>query len=71
MVDENETTGIISKNIPELVSTPLREDLIATAVKFLQNPKVQSSPIQQKRDFMKKKGNCNNAVLDRGCCYIT
>ncbi|KAL5013829.1 hypothetical protein ScPMuIL_008099 [Solemya velum] len=34
----------------------VREDMIATAVKFLQNPKVQSSPLPQKKLFLEKKG---------------
>ncbi|KAK3583805.1 hypothetical protein CHS0354_022852 [Potamilus streckersoni] len=33
-----------------------RESLIATAVKFLQNPKVQQSPMHQKRAFLERKG---------------
>ena len=52
-----EGSGSIPENIPEIATdTSIREDLVATAVKFLQNPKVQSSPMQQKTDFMKKKG---------------
>ncbi|KAL3861829.1 hypothetical protein ACJMK2_007843 [Sinanodonta woodiana] len=33
-----------------------REALIATAVKFLQNPKVQQSPMNQKKAFLERKG---------------
>lgn len=33
-----------------------REDLIATAVSFLENPRVQGSPLSQKRAFLLKKG---------------
>ncbi|KAH9490083.1 peroxisomal membrane protein pex14 [Bulinus truncatus] len=33
-----------------------RENLINTAVKFLQNPKVMSSPLYQKKAFLEKKG---------------
>ncbi|XP_005107522.2 peroxisomal membrane protein PEX14 isoform X2 [Aplysia californica] len=33
-----------------------REHLISTAVKFLQNPKVMSSPLYQKKAFLEKKG---------------
>lgn len=33
-----------------------REDLIATAVNFLENPRVQGSPLSQKRAFLLKKG---------------
>lgn len=29
---------------------------VNTAVKFLQNPKVSASPIQQKQDFLRRKG---------------
>ncbi|XP_046579952.1 LOW QUALITY PROTEIN: peroxisomal membrane protein PEX14-like [Haliotis rubra] len=33
-----------------------RENLISTAVKFLQNPKVQQSPLYQRKAFLEKKG---------------
>ncbi|XP_011873559.1 PREDICTED: peroxisomal membrane protein PEX14-like [Vollenhovia emeryi] len=35
---------------------PLRESLVKTAVQFLQNPKVSSSPLVQKQEFLKRKG---------------
>ncbi|XP_072743087.1 peroxisomal membrane protein PEX14 [Anoplolepis gracilipes] len=35
---------------------PLRESLVKTAVQFLQNPKVSSSPLTQKQEFLKRKG---------------
>ncbi|KYQ57119.1 Peroxisomal membrane protein PEX14 [Trachymyrmex zeteki] len=35
---------------------PLRENLVKTAVQFLQNPKVSSSPLTQKQEFLKRKG---------------
>ncbi|XP_043597303.1 peroxisomal membrane protein PEX14 [Bombus pyrosoma] len=34
----------------------LRENLVKTAVEFLQNPKVQSSPIGRKEEFLQRKG---------------
>lgn len=37
-------------------SLPLRENLVKTAVQFLQNPKVSSSPLMQKQEFLKRKG---------------
>ncbi|KAM3922191.1 peroxisomal membrane protein PEX14 [Leptodactylus fuscus] len=33
-----------------------REQLIATAVKFLQNPRVRQSPVSTRKDFLKRKG---------------
>ncbi|XP_048728489.1 peroxisomal membrane protein PEX14-like [Ostrea edulis] len=33
-----------------------REDMISTAVKFLQNPKVRTSPLQQRKAFLERKG---------------
>ncbi|ESO89797.1 hypothetical protein LOTGIDRAFT_84087, partial [Lottia gigantea] len=33
-----------------------RENLVSTAVKFLQNPKVQNSPLTQRQLFLEKKG---------------
>lgn len=41
---------------PEAVSQPPREKMIETAVKFLLNPQVRSSPIVQKKAFLQKKG---------------
>ncbi|KOC66544.1 Peroxisomal membrane protein PEX14 [Habropoda laboriosa] len=35
---------------------PLRENLVKTAVEFLQNPRVQSSPVGRKQEFLRKKG---------------
>ncbi|XP_029154874.1 peroxisomal membrane protein PEX14 [Nylanderia fulva] len=35
---------------------PLRENLVKTAVQFLQNPKVSSSSSKQKQEFLKRKG---------------
>ncbi|XP_064156915.1 peroxisomal membrane protein PEX14 isoform X1 [Anguilla rostrata] len=48
--------------------SPIREDasprepLIATAVKFLQNPKVRQSPMATRRAFLKKKGLTDEEV---------
>jgi len=36
--------------------TTKEEQLMATAIKFLQNPKVRSSPLAQKKAFLKSKG---------------
>ncbi|XP_052821242.1 peroxisomal membrane protein PEX14-like isoform X2 [Mya arenaria] len=44
----------------------IREDLVATAVKFLQNPKVQASPLSQKKAFLEKKGLTNAEVEEAG-----
>ncbi|XP_034029134.1 peroxisomal membrane protein PEX14 [Thalassophryne amazonica] len=40
----------------EKVVAPPREALIATAVKFLENPKVRQSPLTTRKAFLKKKG---------------
>ncbi|CAG9760935.1 unnamed protein product [Ceutorhynchus assimilis] len=37
-------------------SPSIREDLIDTAIKFLQNPKVIASPLSQKQTFLQKRG---------------
>jgi peroxin-14 len=39
---------------------------VSSAVRFLQNPKVSSSPLQQKRDFLISKGLTNQEV-DLAC----
>ncbi|XP_031783434.1 peroxisomal membrane protein PEX14 [Nasonia vitripennis] len=45
---------------------PLRENLVSTAVKFLQNPKVSASPINQKQEFLRRKGLTEREV-QRAC----
>ncbi|KAF7209611.1 peroxisomal membrane protein PEX14 [Nothobranchius furzeri] len=39
-----------------------REALISTAVKFLQNPKVRQTPLDTKKNFLKKKGLTDGEV---------
>ncbi|XP_064461308.1 uncharacterized sugar kinase YegV-like isoform X2 [Ornithodoros turicata] len=39
-----------------------RSDLVTTAVRFLENPKIQSSPISQKRAFLLRKGLTNEEI---------
>ncbi|XP_026223527.1 peroxisomal membrane protein PEX14 isoform X2 [Anabas testudineus] len=43
-------------------SAPPRDALIATAVKFLQNPKVRQSPLATRKAFLKKKGLTDEEV---------
>ncbi|CAG5117997.1 unnamed protein product [Candidula unifasciata] len=52
---ESRLNGDGSKEILAPTEGP-RENLISTAVKFLQNPKVMSSPLYQKKAFLEKKG---------------
>ncbi|XP_026478261.1 peroxisomal membrane protein PEX14 isoform X2 [Ctenocephalides felis] len=40
----------------EVTVTEIREDIVQTAVKFLQNPNVQRSAITQKQQFLRSKG---------------
>ncbi|KAJ8675435.1 hypothetical protein QAD02_011221 [Eretmocerus hayati] len=47
-------------------NAPLRENLVNTAVKFLQNPKVSASPITQKQDFLRRKG-LSEQEIQRAC----
>ncbi|XP_033219894.1 peroxisomal membrane protein PEX14 [Belonocnema kinseyi] len=47
-------------------SVPLREQLITTAVKFLLNPKVVTSPVKQKQDFLRRKG-LTEEEIQRAC----
>ncbi|XP_017780009.1 PREDICTED: peroxisomal membrane protein PEX14 isoform X2 [Nicrophorus vespilloides] len=42
--------------------TPPREDLIQTAIKFLQNPKVVNTPLAQKQKFLQRKGLTDEEV---------
>ncbi|KAK8775001.1 hypothetical protein V5799_010465 [Amblyomma americanum] len=48
VADQN-ATGVPVPQVP-------RKDLVATAVSFLENPRVQGSPLSQKRAFLLKKG---------------
>ncbi|XP_041128871.1 peroxisomal membrane protein PEX14-like isoform X3 [Polyodon spathula] len=41
---------------------PLRDTLIATSVKFLQNPKVRQSPLDTRKAFLRKKGLTDEEV---------
>ncbi|XP_062618703.1 peroxisomal membrane protein PEX14-like [Saccostrea cucullata] len=53
---EEETKSV---DIPKEILAPPegpREDMISTAVKFLQNPKVRKSPLQQRKAFLERKG---------------
>ncbi|XP_041377861.1 peroxisomal membrane protein PEX14-like [Gigantopelta aegis] len=55
MADEIEKTHEVTKEVLAPSDGP-RENLILTAVKFLQNPKVIQSPLYQKRAFLERKG---------------
>lgn len=43
-------------------NVPSRDELVRTAVKFLQNPKVVSSPLKQKQEFLRRKGLTESEV---------
>lgn len=47
---------------PGREDAPPREALVATAVKFLQNPKVRQSPLATRKAFLKKKGLTDEEV---------
>lgn len=57
MADNNYTSGIIEKQSPKP-----REDLIGTAIKFLQNPNVQKSSLASQQAFLKRKGLTDEEV---------
>ncbi|KAJ8257621.1 hypothetical protein GJAV_G00187780 [Gymnothorax javanicus] len=67
-----------SSELPEQDGSSIRDDaasprdaLIATAVKFLQNPKVRQSPLATRKAFLKKKGLTDEEVelaLQRSGC---
>ena len=48
-MEAGEEANIVKENA-------IREDLVVTAVKFLQNVKVSNSPLEMKRTFLMKKG---------------
>ncbi|KAM3824037.1 peroxisomal membrane protein PEX14 isoform 3-T3 [Vipera latastei] len=47
-----------------------RNALIATAVKFLQNPRVRQSPLANRRTFLKKKGPASSRWRDYGALAV-
>ncbi|XP_022918730.1 peroxisomal membrane protein PEX14 [Onthophagus taurus] len=47
----NESVGTENNMEP-----PIREELVQTAIKFLQNPNVLNTPLEQKQKFLQKKG---------------
>ncbi|XP_018081136.1 peroxisomal membrane protein PEX14 [Xenopus laevis] len=49
---------------PSLINEKIvpRDQLIATAVKFLQNPRVRQSPVATRKEFLKKKGLSNEEI---------
>lgn len=57
MADNNSASGITGKQSPKP-----REDLIGTAVKFLQNPNVQKSSLANQQAFLKRKGLTDEEV---------
>ncbi|XP_022101885.1 peroxisomal membrane protein PEX14-like [Acanthaster planci] len=52
-VQQPETSVAVSSDTSSAVP---RENMISTAVRFLQNPQVRSSPLAQKKAFLEKKG---------------
>lgn len=55
MTDETNRKVELSKDVLAPSDGP-REELISTAIKFLQNPKVQQSPVSQRKAFLERKG---------------
>lgn len=55
MTDETNRKVELSKDVLAPADGP-REELISTAIKFLQNPKVQQSPVSQRKAFLERKG---------------
>ncbi|KAK2576128.1 hypothetical protein KPH14_007459 [Odynerus spinipes] len=54
------------QDIADINNSPLRENLVKTAVQFLQNPKVARSPLNQKQEFLKRKG-LTDEEIKRAC----
>ncbi|XP_077298113.1 peroxisomal biogenesis factor 14 isoform X2 [Arctopsyche grandis] len=55
-------------------ASPLREDLITTAVKFLSNPNIQRSPLDQKQSFLRAKGLTEDEIhkaFEKGAALLT
>ncbi|XP_066260950.1 peroxisomal membrane protein PEX14 isoform X1 [Euwallacea similis] len=52
-IQENETANL---EVDASAASSYREELVDTAVKFLQNPKVINSPLAQKQKFLQRRG---------------
>ncbi|XP_053547460.1 peroxisomal membrane protein PEX14 [Bombina bombina] len=53
--DQPELPGQSESSLGNVSGVP-REQLISTAVKFLQNPRVRQSPVATRKEFLKRKG---------------
>ncbi|KAJ8319819.1 hypothetical protein KUTeg_001406 [Tegillarca granosa] len=56
MADDTGKDEVTKDVLAPAVESGPREDLILTAIKFLQNPKVRQSPLSQRKLFLEKKG---------------
>ncbi|CAN7986130.1 unnamed protein product, partial [Ixodes hexagonus] len=59
MAEETAVTQPMEQSQPAQLP---REALISTAIHFLENPRVQASPLSQKRAFLLKKGLTNDEI---------
>jgi len=60
--DKVASTKVESAAVSEEVKDGIRTELVNTAVKFLENSRVQSSTDKMKRDFLTKKGLTNEEI---------
>lgn len=54
------------QDISDISNSPFRENLVKTAVQFLQNPDVSKSPLYRKQEFLKRKG-LTDEEIKRAC----
>ncbi|GJQ80366.1 hypothetical protein Trydic_g12230 [Trypoxylus dichotomus] len=67
------TTSQIDSNSNEINIETIREELIQTAVKFLQNQNVVGTPLAQKQKFLQKKGLTDREIqiaCERSGAYV-
>ncbi|ODM95912.1 Peroxisomal membrane protein PEX14 [Orchesella cincta] len=55
-MDATKNDALLSIDSSDPVGEPIREHLVTTAVKFLQNPRVRPTTLAQKQAFLRKKG---------------
>ncbi|XP_044755716.1 peroxisomal membrane protein PEX14 [Coccinella septempunctata] len=56
----------MTNNSPTIENKTLRDELVKTAVSFLQNSKVQDTPLAKKQEFLQRKG-LTNEEIEKAC----
>lgn len=63
-MDQSATNPVSTTIQQPTTTTPIRENQVVAAINFLQNVKVQSSPISSRLSFLESKGLTNNEIIE-------